>query len=65
MALRKLNSAIASIETFCEVYPDSKSLLISEAFRDLLAARIHLTHSIQQDLERAPTERPAPLRLVK
>lgn len=66
MALRKLNVAIASIETFTEVY-EPKSLLVSEAYADMLAARIHLTHAMQViEIETAPTERPAAvLRLVK
>lgn len=65
MTLRKINSAINSLESFCAIHEAGKSVLISEAYRDLIAARIHLTHSMQDDAH-ADTERPAPqLRVVK
>lgn len=73
VAMRKLNTAIASIETHCDVYseePGARSILIAEAYADLLQARGNLTAVqqlllLQEEMEAAPTERPATLRLVK
>ena len=71
IGLRRLSAAIEGVESYCakdghaNVSPE-----LGEAFANLLSARGELAAveqllQIERDLERADTERPSSMRLVK
>ncbi len=72
VAMRKLNMAISTVETFCDVYegtPPLRSTLIAEAYADMLQVRGELGAVVQLielecEMGAADTERPSAVRLV-
>lgn len=71
VAMKRLNAAIEKVEVYCDGDGDANvNPLLGEAFSDLLNVRGELTAvmqllELQHKLEKADTERPSSLRLVK